>query len=534
MRRFAWLLIWLTAIGGAGAAATERVVVLRARITYVTANSVYVNVGSLDGLRVDDKVEVLRGDQVVATLVVTDLSSHRAALRYDDPSLELKVDDIVRFVPHGLPVAEEPDGPGTLATPAAPVSVETPRRQRDRTLRGRIGLRYLSVRDSLADSGSLSQPALDFRLDAAAFGAVPLEAHIDVRAARSTRTLTGGAETSDSRTRIYRASLGWNPADSPWRLTLGRQITPALSALSIYDGISAEYARTRWSTALVAGSQPNRVNQGYSSETREYGGYFRWNAAPGAAVRYDLTTGLIGSYQQGEINREFVYLQGSLRATRWNLFATQEVDLNRGWRKQAGESSVSPTSTFLTANFAATPRWDLSAGYDDRRNVRLYLDLITPETVFDEQHRRGFWLSSRVRPSARTYVGLELRSDSGAPGAAHRYSVQFGINDLTPIALRIRSRTSLYENDRADGWLQSVSAGLTLGERWHLDLTAGTHNETRLDPAPGEAAERRNSWLSLECDYYLARRWLMFGSIEQSRGDEERLRQLELGVSYFF
>ena len=31
-----------------------------------------------------------------------------------------------------------------------------------------------------------------------------------------------------------------------------------------------------------------------------------------------------------------------------SVFATQEIDVNRGWKRTAGEPAVSPTSTFAT------------------------------------------------------------------------------------------------------------------------------------------------------------------------------------------
>ena len=80
--------------------------------------------------------------------------------------------------------------------------------------------------------------------------------------------------------------------------------------------------------------------------------------------RVTVTTGLIASYEQSEINREFLYLQTRFYGARFSLYATQEVDFNRDWKADAGEDAVSLTSTYLNLDLRATswlsPRTDRS------------------------------------------------------------------------------------------------------------------------------------------------------------------------------
>ncbi len=527
----------------------DRLIGLKASITYLAGDSAYINAGQDEGVRVGDKIEVVRGDVIVAVLAVTDVSSHKSACKVETPNVELKVGDTVRFIAHGAVDMTGRTGPGQLSTPGPeqPAVAETPKqepkpekpkkpfdkRMREMGMSGRVGVRYLAVRDRTGFGSDVSQPGLDLRFDARGLAGTPLELSADVRSRRTYRTLPDGPDRNDSLTRIYRLSAGWHPKDSDWRVTVGRQITPSLSAISIYDGASAEYSTPRWRVGAIAGSQPDRIDQGYSTEVREYGAYYELRQKKDAKLDWELTTGLIGSYQKGEINREFVYIQGMIRSKKLMTYLTQEVDINRGWKADAGESAFAPTSSFLMARYQFTETFELNGGYDDRRNVRLYTDFVTPETVFDERQRRGVWLGARWRFAKHFRVGGELRSDTadGVSTNSNRYTVTFGADNLTKYNIDARSRSTRYTNERTEGWLHSVSAGLDLGERVHFELTGGTQNETSLLTV---APDRTINWLGIDVDVTLGRRWLLLFSGQRTDGDDDSNDQIELGVSWRF
>ena len=73
------------------------------------------------------------------------------------------------------------------------------------------------------------------------------------------------------------------------------------------------------------------------------------------------------------------------------MYGIQEVDYYRAWKQAIGEPAWSPTGTFATARYEVTRAVSLNAGYDSRRNVRLYRDAVTPETAFDDAFRQGVW-----------------------------------------------------------------------------------------------------------------------------------------------
>jgi len=499
-------------------------------ITYLSGASVYLGAGSDDGMSIGQQLEVVRDGAVIGLLRVTYLSSNRALCERVSGETALLTGDIVRYIAQAPAPPPVPAAPAETGRPAS----RKPRRT-DPGLHGRVGVRYLVVRDTGVDGEDgtdFAQPALDLRLDGTTLGGAPIDMDVDVRSRRSYRTMPDGTRETDGSTSVYRMSASWHDPQSPWRVTAGRQVSPSLAAISIFDGVEASYRASRWGAGVFSGTQPDPVDLGYSNTIREHGAYVEWRQAPESERRWAITTGLIGSYQEGEINREFSYMQGSYMGQRLSFWLAEEVDLNRGWKEQAEDSSVSFTSTLVTVGLRATEGLSFNAGYDNRRNVRLYRDRITPVTEFDDQYRTGAWVGATWRFADHYSIGLDGRTNTGgSSGGADGYTLRLGAVRLTPLGLDFRTRSTRYTNDVVEGWLHSLGIGLPLGSRWHVEINGGVRDETNLiDPTLGGTL----TWYGLDVDVNIARRWFAILSVETSTGDMEATDQAFLSVAWRF
>jgi hypothetical protein len=533
------------------------------KITYVTSASVYIDAGSEEGLALGDLLDVVRDGNVVGKLKVAYLSSHRASCTIEGaaPSPALQAGDTVRYGRKQGGESQAPGaggvaagaaatgaaagaaagtagtgaGAGTPGAAAAPPGAEPAGKSfgtllRGAGLRGRIGVRWLAIRDRTGTGQDLSQPGIDLRLDGTRIGGAPVDVNVDVRAQRSYTAPPAGASTTDNQTRVYRLSASWN--DGPARVTLGRQFSPSLSTVSLFDGVLGEYRKDRWGTGVMAGTQPDPVNYGFSSDIREYGGFFEYGSPKGASDRWLVTTGLIGSYAKGEINREFLYLQGLFSNRFVSTFVTQEVDYNRGWRKQAEGSTFSDTSTFAIVRVKPVESFSFDVGYDNRRNVRLYRDYVTPETTFDDAYRRGSWAGVEWRPVKNVYVGVNGRkSDGGTSGTADSYSLLGGVSGMTALNISARLRATQYKSEFLDGTLYSLGGGIDLKSWGHFELEAGQRNEK--DPR-GFSPDRRINWQGLNLDILLGRHWFGLFSLDRTSGGGEDNNQAYVALSYRF
>jgi hypothetical protein len=317
-----------------------------------------------------------------------------------------------------------------------------------------------------------------------------------------------------------------------WDLTLGRQFSPAFASVSIFDGVSGGYRGRRWAAGGFSGTQPDPVDSSFDDTVREHGAYFQYHGRGTGRRSWQLTTGLVGSYQESEVNREFFYVQGRYNDRRLAVFFSQQVDFNRDWKADEGQDEVEPTSTFASLRFQVSRIFEVHGGYDNRRNVRLYRDRITPITEFDDAFRRGVWAGASVRVFERFRFGIDGRTNGGGDaGDAETYSFVFGVDRLTRANLRIGARASSYSNEVVEGWLGALDVGTNLGRRVYLQLYGGLRDEENLNLVP---ADNTLAWYGLDVDVDLGRRVYAVLTAERTDGDFEEIDQYYVNLSYRF
>ncbi|MCA9750926.1 MAG: hypothetical protein KC591_01950, partial [Gemmatimonadetes bacterium] len=477
-----------------------------ARITYVTPSTIYVDAGTDAGVRLGDVVKVFRDGVFLTALEVTAVSSKRTSCtRTDD--VELKVGDVVTF--------------RSIPDPKPAPRTENRRRggpKRDdgwlrrHGVRGRLGLRVIGLVDDSEFGRGYTEPAVDARLDS--------DLHPDVHLtvdARARRTYLPGEDRS--RSRVYRLQAAWQPDSAAVRAVVGRQFSGSLSTINVFDGVLAEYRRPRWGAGAFYGTQPDPISYGLSSHIREHGAYFELLEDPAGGIRWRLTASAIGSYHDSVIDREYLALQARWTGPRLFVSALQEFDLNRGWKAKAGEPAVTLTSLFASARYRFTERWSADLGVDTRRSVRLFRDLETPETTFDDEYRQGVWTGVTFRPASRSRLGLSgRRSTGGSAGTAESVTAlaSAGMRRLGNLDGRIRS--TLYRNDDLEGRLASLSASSNVTARLRLGATYGQRHEHRI----AADTDKDLNWKSVDLDYVISRSWILISSVEITNGDTER------------
>ena len=523
-------LCFLLGLAGLPATAADSA---EASITYLTGSSVYVDAGSDDGLRPGDRLSVDREGETVATLEVTEVSSRRSVNAVVEGDATLKVGDQVRF--EAKPRAAVTTAPA--ATADSGTSAPAARRRTGGGLagsgiHGRVGVRFLGIRDQSGYGADVSQPGIDLRLDGPNIAGSDFGLAVDVRTRRNSQTLAGREEVTETRSRVYRLAASWQAFGSPWQVVLGRQISPDLAMVSTFDGLSARYVKPRWSVGGFTGTQPDAADFGYSSNVREHGAYFQYRNAPQTPKYWSITTGLVASYFEGEINREFLYVQGRYSAKKLSFYGTTEIDFNRDWKEEAGEDSLSLTSGFFSVHYRVSKAVTLRGGFDDRRNVRLYRDQVTPETEFDDTYRQGAWGGVGLRFANRYSASLDARQASGgSAGTADSYTATVGVDRLTKANLAFRLRGTSYSNDRSEGWLGVLSAGLNLSQLVYLQIHGGVRDEQNL---VNPVFDDQMTWYGLDLDFNLGRRWYLLLSYENTEGDLEALDQFFTRLSYRF
>ena len=512
------LFVTLGPAGGSPARAADAVV------TYLSGSTVYVNAGERDGLEVGARLLAAEEGRT-AVIEVFEATSHRSACRVvSGLAASVSVGAVFRY--EASPPAVKETGPAPAAAAAASAAEEK-NPPAPLGIHGRAGVRYLITHDGADQDAGFQQPALDLRLNAPSLRGSPWGFQVDVRARR---TLRGGED--ENRTRVYALLGTWDPAGAGWRVAVGRQYFPELAEVSLFDGVSAAWDSTRWSAGGFAGTQPDVEDFGASSDVKEYGGFFGWRSAAGSARHWSLNTGFVASTERSTINREYLFARGLYTGARVSGFITQEVDVNRGWKKDAGESSLEPTSTFLSVRVKATPWLDALAGFDNRRNVRLYRDYVSPETDFDDASRRGIWAGGTATVGEHFRAGLSARVNRGGDaGSSDAWTGTLGGVRLTRFDLETRLRATRYETDKLEGTLLAVNVSGRAGPRVRIGVEAGQRVE---DSALNSEFDDTVQWYGASVDVDIARRLWGTLTFDHSRGDREDVDQLYASLAWRF
>ena len=495
-------------------------------VTAVTLGSVYIGAGRNDGLREGSVVRIPRlGEK--ATYRVIYLSSKSAACRGDSLAPLPAVGDSVFFRPVAEALAQ--NGAGNPGVPG----LTGAKRRTGPGLRGRVGLRYLGSWDRSSDV-TLKQPGVELRLDGSVFPGAPIGLNVDIRSRRTSMYRPGLETATNGVMGVYQAAVRIQTTGGPVRAVLGRQYAPTLAGVGLFDGVLLDLQRPRWGAGVMAGLAPEQGSLAVSSEIRQIGMFFQGRNRVSAPVRWSLTVGGIGSYVASDVNREFGFLQGTLNSRIVSAVIFQELDVNRGWKITAGEPRFSLTSAYASMNLTPAQGVSLSGGYDGRRNVRLYRDLITPEEVFDDRFRRGYWGGVNFTIARKLRIGGDARAQSvdGADSlGTTAWSATMSVDQLSPLGLGLRLRGTRYTTPgRGPGTLVVGGVRLSPGSFGSVEVNGGTRQE-QANP------DTDRFWAGLDTEVFVRRSWFILATFTREWGRGGKTPTTELfygGLSWRF
>jgi hypothetical protein len=480
-------------------------------VLYVTGSSYYVDAGRDAGIEIGDAVELWRDGAVVGHLVVRHLSSSRAACEVIDGPPPA-VGDSIHYRTRATTAK---------ATPAALASGS-----RD-ALYGSFALQQQLFLEQGGFGDDLYRPALEARVEGRSVRGRPLDVLLDARAHRS--IYSSGPD--ESRTRVYRLEATWKFANGATLLRAGRQRQPDLPTLGSFDGLGVEFrADRRLGFGVAAGTQPEPENLAVFGDVQEAAAYLRSTGALGRG-RWKLNLAAVGSYESSEISREYLVARTNYRDALWWLSLLQEFDIYRGWRSDVESQSVGATSRYASVRRRFGHRASVSAGFDSRRNVRIYRDRETPESAFDDRYRNGAWGAFQVGIGRGAALSMRLRTRNGTgAGSMESQTLQLQRVPIKWTSLRAGLRTTHYDNPFVEGWLGSLSVE---GRQGEIDgqLEFGLRDD---DAKNAALSDDLAWWVSAEAEARLSARWSATLVWDHYGGSDDSREIVYSGLRYRF
>jgi hypothetical protein len=407
------------------------------KITYLTADRVYCDLGSNNGATVGDTMTVFRRDQELGLVVVTNVARKSSVCLSLVPTSTFQLGDRV--------VLDKTSAPELEVSAPPEAVVEPPKKRTKRRLprwssTGNVSFRYTSGQFSNKTSDTRGIGSINYRLRSGG----PL---------RTTLWLYGRSNTLDNSFSLYQARVTLGRVGSRFYLQAGRVFAPEMPGIGSTDGLLvSSRVVSSLSVGVLAGVQPDPKTLAFDPNLKKIGGYFHLNRRKDQ-VRTTASLALVGQYASGKTDREFMYW--SLRRDRKSKLAlslNQTVDMYRHGQVR-NRSQFTPTSTQLSVSYRPFRSLILQTRYTGRRQVVYQkTGAVIPDSLFRDELRSGLYTS--IRWTGSNVGSFRLGANIRTQKSEYRPAILVSLDYRSPQKTNLSSYsigTSFLRNDLLTG-----------------------------------------------------------------------------------
>ncbi|RMF08894.1 MAG: hypothetical protein D6762_04730 [Candidatus Neomarinimicrobiota bacterium] len=371
------------------------------KITYITTDQVYCDVGTDAGVGEGDTLRITRGTEEVGLAVVTYLSRKSCVCEPLVPAETLQLGDRVHLEKVKLVTIEEvPETPATVTT-AKPVNKKFGLSQL-----GNLSYRYTysQFSDSLFHHRSIA--SLQYGL------------HM-TRPINTQLWIYGRSNIQNHDFILYQARWELGTSESRFHTQIGRVYSSAMAGVGATDGILLETSLSeRISAGLLGGLEPDPATLKFNSSVTK-GGVFTSYRFRRDQRSLEGSLALVGQYASGNVDREFLYNRFRWRRGRLLYFTmNQTVDFYRNGAV-GGRKGATLVSNQLSLRIRPLNWLSIQSRISSRKQV-LYQQSSRsfPDSLFVDETRSGWYNAVYFNTSGgRSYrLGANYRFQSTGGG----------------------------------------------------------------------------------------------------------------------
>lgn len=399
-----------------GLLAQDRVTI-QGKITYLTVDQVYSDVGQIDQVEIGDTLTVLRKNKEIGRIIVTNLASKSSVSSSIVPTETYQLGDRVYLVKQ-MEKKPETDVQDTTAAEeeSATEKVEETKVNRFRHS-GNFSLRYSHVTFDAGTNSDRGVSTLQYNLSS--LGSFPL-----------TIALYGRGDFISGNYALYQARITLGNRSSLFNAQIGRVFSSELSGMGATDGVMASiHPGENISAGFVFGMQPDPISLTFNRDIKKMGFFGRVQKKTGRLTVLGQTA-VVGQYSRGNVDREFLVLKGVIRGrSAWSLRANATVDY---YRKQyiSTRQSSALTNGELSLRIRPLKSLTISSRLSTNRLI-IYRESTTSfvDSLFQDELRSGLFNSITYRHSVIGKFGLGFNMRTGStdrPSLVGRFSYGTG------------------------------------------------------------------------------------------------------------
>jgi hypothetical protein len=514
-------------------------------VTYLSAEHVYINGGKSDGLFAGAKLRVTLKDGSQSDLEVVFAAEHSSSCAIVGGRGRVSVGDkavlVVSAPAEAATAAVAPEdsvhGPALVDTAAvwAPTSSKGP--ARDATLvSGGISLLLYDWSDNSAANLDFTQTTARLSLKARRLWGQDLNfvlrgrVQYDLRA----KTYYEGADQKDWDNRLWEFSLAYGALSGPLNLVAGRILPRRAGAAGYIDGALGEWQFSeKLGVGLFGGGSPDWLSSDSGVSLMKGGAYLFYATGAPDRFRFEQVVGAVGEYHGGEVNREYVVLQGRFGESQgWGVDHTAQIDVNRGWRKEKAGSSVELSNLFVNGWTRIGHRVRLSMSYDNRANVWTYETRSLVDSLFDEGLRQGARAQLELSAGPHTWMSgaFGYHTRSGEPNPTLSCSGTLRQNNVFVTGVSIGLQAAGFDGPFEKGYSYAATLTRTFLRGSMIEGAYGAYSYSATDGT----TYRRTQWFELSGQMDFTRSSYGGARIQYESGDDIAGFRSMLEIGYRF
>lgn len=508
------------------------------KVKYLSAEYIYIDGGTAQGLAVGDKLIVRNDSKVIADLEVAFVSENSASCKILKQEGQINPGDLVVVYEKNGHKEKPQEEEKQLEVQPEPTPKKTykPRTRKSGTrISGSVSAQIYHYDDKSEMNLDFTQPTMRLNLRAQNLWGKDFHFRVKSRARYNQRSRSYSSAPKDEwRNRIYEFSFSYEDEDALFNFKTGRIISNQISGVGYIDGLLVQQnISNSFRVGIFGGTQPEWQYSDFQTSLKKYGGYLNYRTGDYQGFRYETTVAGAGVYHSNTISREFLYIQNNIsNSSRWQIYQSSELDINRQWRKDKAGEDVSLSNIFLSARYRFSRALSVGLSYDNRKNYWTYETRTMADSLFDDLLRRGIRgnVSLRLPYSLNVFSTVGFRSREGDPEPTYSYSGGINKSNFIITRLFINLRGSGFSNPYSDGYSFDAKIGQYFMRANYLSIGFGNYSYN----FSSTNLKRNNKWLRFEGQFQLVSRFYLSSQYEYGLGEDIDGHRLFAEIGYRF
>jgi hypothetical protein len=505
-------------------------------IKFVSADAVYMEGGSSDGLAAGQKLLIKRkgSEESVGQIEIESVASSSAVGRILSGSANIKPGDVAFFSPEEM---EKTDLGGAAKYPQVISFTEDDPLDREirenlpkppspevNRIRGRIGFDFGYMQQREVAS---SLYGVTLRIDATRLGG----SHWNLRGYyRGYRHSTEGNSVAptlvDLVNRTYHLSLNYENPNSHWVVGAGRLFVPWASSLDTLDGFYLGRRIGIATAAIFAGSAPDPTSWDYDPHRQMAGGLINFESGSFDAWRFTSTSGVALTRVNWRPDRQFGFFQNGIFFKRYlSVYSDVQVDLLDqpsssaiGGVPSTAQRTLALSRSYLTVRLQPFRALNLDFSENYFRNIPTFDQRLLSTGLLDKYLFQGlsggFHLDLPYRLGIYSTIGQSTRSGDSKPSWDGLAGVS--ASNILHTGIRADFRYSKFDSSFGGGIYKSLTLARDFGDALQFDIQLGQQNVFSTF-----TSQNRSRFINGNLNWLLGRHFYLGAGISLYRGDSE-------------